>query len=1369
MRKRILSVLLALCMVICLVPTSVFAEGVTSKKVETQQELVAALADDTVDVIKLGSDIAIDATLNITRTVTLDLVGYMLEMKGSGSVITVKNGGHLTLNDSDLTSTYYFTPNADGLWKWGTSGTKTVNGGVIYGGTGTEMYYSTYGGGVLIEDGCQFTMNGGSIVGCKADGAGGGVVVKCGDANGIFTMNGGAIIGCVADSGGGVETDGGGVGEYGQFIMNGGVIDSCVATGRTGGGGVRSDGLFIMGKDATIKNCKAVENGQLNFGSGIVLAGDDLQTINGTIISEDAVDGKYIFVSNRTVTIGENANIHANITLEGGKIDLDGSSATVYGKITNDNYGGASCYADGLVAVTYQVNGADYATKILRSGSPATQPTAPAKSGYDFTGWFTSDGTKWDFATAVTENTTLASWLYLPVTNKTELNAALADDKADVIRLTGNIDIDTTLNITRSLTLDLNDHVLKMTGSSRVFEVYYPDTCLTLTDTAETKTPKYFDRDESTGLWTLTNDTTSQHTFSGGVITGGSAISVFLNGEVIMNGGSIVGCSAERGGAVVVNGGTFEMNSGAIIGCTADDGGGVYVFSGTFTMNGGSIEDCTANGGGAVLANGGTFELTNGEIKNCTATDGSALYLRSRMNANGGTVDGTVVLDVKNNGDKGIIQGSGSTATHFSGAVTNYGEIKHGTFSGTVTLGNSTLSGKITGGTFNGPVTTDSEGEAKISGGVFNKTVTINRGEITNGTFNKDVVVYNALASFSCTKLTGGTYNGLIINKSAYAAFVGAHSSLGIVGEKPSYNPGTYFKVTFEPAGGEIDYPVRYFFEDGNISSEIKPAPRTGYTFGGWYKADGTAWDFTKDTVTENITLSAKWIPHTYKLTFDANGGTVSQKTMQVTYGEKLSNVPIPQRYGYVFDGWFDKQNGGKQYCDEKGRSTSQYDKTENCTLYAHWKEVKCKVKFDAKGGTLSGPAELNKKQNERLDRPDNPVREGYSFAGWYKDADCTKEWNFDDLISGDMTLYAGWTVNSYKITIKPDNGDKDIVISRNFGSDITAPKLTKTGYTFNGWDKEIPKTMPAHNMTIKAKWKVNSYTITFDTAGGSEIAPITQNYGTAITTPADPTREGYTFLGWDKEIPKTMPAKNITVKAIWKDIESPVISGLSDGKAYCYEVKFKVSDNEGIKSVKVSGKKLTADKDGYYTLTSKLSKAEISAEDFEGNITKLTVSVNDGHTLDLIKENGKYYKKCSVCGYKTEKNDVPKITDGDGLTVTFGDRKPLSFRSTAPIDEFIRAELDGEALDEKYYNKKEGSTVITLNEDFVSTLSVGKHTLSIVSVGGTATAEFTVNAPVFNTPETSPKTGYAELFITLLGVAFIFGGIFIKSLKKKA
>ena len=209
---------------------------------------------------------------------------------------------------------------------------------------------------------------------------------------------------------------------------------------------------------------------------------------------------------------------------------------------------------------------------------------------------------------------------------------------------------------------------------------------------------------------------------------------------------------------------------------------------GTFELAGGVIKSCkAANGGGGMYVGNenGTFTMTGGDIKDCTAAKGSGVYLNGgKMNADGGTVGGTVALEVKHSGDKGIIQGSGSNATRFNGDVTNYGEIGHGTFSGTVTLGNSMLSGTITGGIFNGSVTTDSEGEAAIGGGVFNNTVTINMGQITNGIFNKDVVVDNAQASFSCTTLTGGTYNGLIINKSAYAAFAGAHSPLGIVGTK---------------------------------------------------------------------------------------------------------------------------------------------------------------------------------------------------------------------------------------------------------------------------------------------------------------------------------------------------------------------------------------------------------------------------------------------------------------------------------------------------------------------------------------------------------------------------------------------------------
>lgn len=117
MKKKIVSILLTVCMMLCLVPTSVFAEGKTAKGVATAQELTDALADSAVDIINLNQDIEISSTLIVTRPVTLDLYGYMLEMTGSGSVITIKDGGHLTLKDSDLTATYNFTPDADGLWK----------------------------------------------------------------------------------------------------------------------------------------------------------------------------------------------------------------------------------------------------------------------------------------------------------------------------------------------------------------------------------------------------------------------------------------------------------------------------------------------------------------------------------------------------------------------------------------------------------------------------------------------------------------------------------------------------------------------------------------------------------------------------------------------------------------------------------------------------------------------------------------------------------------------------------------------------------------------------------------------------------------------------------------------------------------------------------------------------------------------------------------------------------------------------------------------------------------------------------------------------------------------------------------------------
>ena len=1090
MKKRLLSILLALCMVICLVPTSVFAESETNKKVETEQELVDALSDSSTDIITLKNDIAISTTLTVDRAVTLDVYGYMLEITGSGSVINIKSGGHLTLKDSDPTVEHRFVSD-NGLWKLDEiSGTETVRGGVIYGGTGTKMYYSTYGGGVLIEPGGAFTMNGGSIVGCKADGAGGGVVVQCGGANGIFTMNSGAIIGCVAESGGGVETDGGGVGEYGQFIMNGGVIDSCVANGRTGGGGVRNDGLFIMGKDATIKNCKAVENGQRNIGSGIVLAGDERQTIGGTIISEDVVDEKYIFMNRSTMAIGESANIHANITLDGGKIDLDGSRATVYGKITNDSYGGVSCFADGLVTVNYKVNGEDYAVQILRSGSFATRPIEPTKTGYEFDDWFVSDGTKWDYNTAVTENITLTGSLYIPVTSETELRAALADDTADVIRLTKDIDISSSLTVLRKVTLDLNGYVLKMTGSGSVIILDNKSGItgdLTLIDSNPTAEHKF--KVNGAEPWVLDNSGTE--TVYGGIITGGTGSRIFFSNGV-------------SGGGVIIGSGALTMNGGNIVGCIANRGGGLFLSDGSFTMNAGSIVGCSTPNRlttgeafhGGIYAFGpmanadttGVITLTGGLIKNNGRYDINAAYMTT-IYANGGEVYGGVHLN----------QSSKITCLAEDNGITAF------------------------------------KGKTVIGG-----TSSVNPSHVDWGLF----------------------YGGLDI-----------------------YGNTTGVIVTYKDGDSEH---AKQVLPSGTLATRPDdPTATPGYTFGGWNKADGTAWDYASDKVTDNITLYAKWIANTYTVTFDTAGGT----------------------------------------------------------------EIA-------------------------------PITQGYGTA-------------------------------------------------------ITAPAApTREGYTFIGWDTEIPTTMPAENMTVTAQWKINKYTITFDTAGGTEIAPITQDYGTQIASPAAPTREGYNFVGWDKSIPATMPAENITITAQWKDTEKPtgeiiigtnkwqsflnkltfglffkdtqevtinaadnsgavfisyfvtdqdlseaelgslvyyepfcidpngeyiiyamlvdeslnitylrsdritldnvrpVITGIENGKTYC-EAQTVTVDEKYVDTVTVNGTEVELDEEGSFTLAPANGKQKIIAADKAGNTAEMTVTVNDGHTFGEWKSNGDgtHTRKCTADG----------------------------------------------------------------------------------------------------------------------------------------
>ena len=226
------------------------------------------------------------------------------------------------------------------------------------------------------------------------------------------------------------------------------------------------------------------------------------------------------------------------------------------------------------------------------------------------------------------------------------------------------------------------------------------------------------------------------------------------------------------------------------------------------------------------------------------------------------------------------------------------------------------------------------------------------------------------------------------------------------------------------------------------------------------------------------------------------------------------------------------------------------------------------------------------------------------------------------------ITVKAQWEINQYTITFDTNGGSDIAPITQDYGTEITAPdNPTRKGYTFKGWDKEIPETMPAENMTVKAQWKINQYTITFDTNGGSEIAPITQDYGTEITAPDNPTRKGYTFRGWDKEIPETMPAENITITARWRDTEKPtgeIIIGTNKWNEFLNELTFgiffKDTQEVTINAVDNSGVVFVS----YLVTDKELSEAELNSLVFRAYEEPFRIDPNGEYIIYvmLVDEN---------------------------------------------------------------------------------------------------------------------------------------------------
>ena len=368
-------------------------------------------------------------------------------------------------------------------------------------------------------------------------------------------------------------------------------------------------------------------------------------------------------------------------------------------------------------------------------------------------------------------------------------------------------------------------------------------------------------------------------------------------------------------------------------------------------------------------------------------------------------------------------------------------------------------------------------------------------------------------------------------------------------------------------------------------------------------------------------------------ITLDLGGGTLggSSDAIQIIV-KNGSTFTAPASDGLTrpdgdTDNYFMWLDGnGNSY--EPGGSVPA-DVTE---LTAQWTAPTYAVTLNTNGGTINSGNVTGYTYGVGATLPaaDDMTYTGHTFKGWYDNENLTGSpvTAIGGAETGNKEYWAKWEINQYTITFDTNGGSEIAPITQDYGTEITAPdNPTRKGYTFKGWDKEIPETMPSENITVKAQWKINQYTIAFDTNGGSEIAPITQDYGTEITAPDNPTRKGYTFKGWDREIPETMPAENITIKARWKDTEKPtgeIIIGTNKWNEFLnkltFGIFFKDTQEVTINAVDNSGVVFVS----YLVTDKELSEAELNSLVFRAYEEPFSIDPNGEYIVYvmLVDEN---------------------------------------------------------------------------------------------------------------------------------------------------
>lgn len=821
--------------------------------VKTAKELTSALANESVAEIQLAENIEISNTLTVNRAVTLDLNGYVLKYVSAnkGSVIVVEGGGQLTIEDSNTSKpSHKFNPNGK-LWVLDeASGTETVTGGVITGGTGTDI--STFGGttwycggGALIKNGGSLTMRGGNIIGCSAE-CGGGVCID--SEQGQFSMSGGSIAGCVASEiGGGVCVSGtfkmsgqavirscavesadnfvcgGGVYVDGSFEMSGeATIKGCQAISDSANGGgvfVNSSRSFVMSEKAKIENCQAISNSSRGRGEGggVYLANNTKFTLSGSAVIQnctatnsanhgEAYGGGVSADCVKEITLADSARIVGCTAANGSGLYITGSHQPGYGIL----YANSGSVDGDVVLGDYE----NYPCTITGSGGTVfngkvtVAPGSTIESG-TFNGEVINNGiiTGGTFEAKVTNNGTITGGTFngsveRKVFNDADFLAALADPNVTTIKLKKDITVNATENVKE---LTINRPITLVNSSRKPLHLNLP---LTIA---------------KNGALTLDGleGVVSLNPYKDMVVNG--SLTVGAGCEVIFEGNQSF-LTINQGGTVT----TQPAGENTISGLLSLGKDAALTVNGALVNNGRlsvsdmeNLKKAASIGGDLILDDITITEDYTLDMKDCTLTIGHITFL----NAN---------LTVKN---ASWVDATGVT-------------ISGGSYYCPVNVGNA--EGVITGGSFYGLVKVE-----KISDGT--------PAYISGGTF------YDELKGSYLIK----GYTVIFMNGSSQYA-------MQVVKDKASA-PDTPVKSGYTFGG---------WYKDSTLQ---------------------TPWDFVNDTVTTDTTLYAKWTANPPAPSYDdsdptyavsapaAENGSVTVSPKSASAGSTVT-ITVKPDSGYVLE-----------------------------------------------------------------------------------------------------------------------------------------------------------------------------------------------------------------------------------------------------------------------------------------------------------------------------------------------------------------------------------------------------------------------------------------------------------------------------------